>query len=73
MTQKFPQLPESMLAYIARSLTHLRIREMNKVLQQIVDSKKDRSKLKRKSNVLESTSGSKVPRAEKQLKQHLNL
>ena len=74
LKKKYPKIPHKILWEITRSLTFKRINAMNRIITiKKEEEKQERAeKEKKKESNGGSSSGSKVPRAQKQIKQHLS-
>ena len=74
LKRKYPKIPHKILWEITRSLTSKRINAMNRIItikkEEERQERAEREKQKESSGG--SSSGSKVPRAQKQVRQHLS-
>ena len=74
LKRKYPKIPHKILWEITKSLTWKRINAMNRIIT--IKKEEERQERAEKENKKESnggsSSGSKVPRAQKQVRQHLS-
>ena len=74
LKRKYPKIPHKILWEITRSLTSKRINAMNRIITIKKEEERQERAEKEKNKELSggSSSGSKVPRAQKQVRQHLS-